>query len=56
MTGTIPRPRNQPNPVARAIREVCLLGSRRRIYVHFTPGGLEGRESAPRRGRDPGTG
>jgi len=40
MTGTIvkTRPRTRPNPVpASTIREVCLIGSPRRTYLHISP-------------------
>ncbi len=47
MTGTIPRtrPKVRPNKIlAPSIREVCLVGSPGRRYVHVTPKGLRSKQ------------
>ena len=43
MSTTIERAR--PKPLAPSIREVCLIGSRVRRYVHITPPGLRTQDS-----------
>jgi hypothetical protein len=34
------RPKHRPQALAPSIREVCLIGSRARRYVHLAPEGL----------------
>ena len=56
MTGTIPRIRPRPKAVAPPIREVCLVGSPRRTYVHVRPGEAGIRQAGSRNGREIGPG
>ncbi len=54
MTGTIARTRTRP--LVTSIREVCLVGSPRRTYVHISPKGLRTEDPGLRKTRDTGTG
>jgi hypothetical protein len=51
MTGTIAktRPKSRSHPTTPKIREVCLIGSLRRTYVHLRPGGLGTEDSGLRK-------
>ena len=58
MTGTIARTHTTPRPKALAplIREVCLVGSSRRAYVHIAPKGLRTEDSGRKKTRATGAG
>jgi hypothetical protein len=58
MTGTIPKSRTSPRPkaVAPSIREVCLVGSLHRTYIHATLGGLRTEDSGPSKALKAGAG
>jgi hypothetical protein len=58
MTGTIARTRTKPRPKALApmIREVCLVGSSRRAYVHIAPKGLRTQDTGLKKTRTTGAG
>jgi hypothetical protein len=41
------RPKNRSKILPPSIREVCLIGTRARRYVHISPAGLRNRNSGP---------
>jgi hypothetical protein len=58
MTGTISQARTESRPkiVAPMIREVCLIGSPGRTYIHVTLKGLRTEDSGLKKARNVGNG
>ena len=50
------RAKSRPKVLAPTIREVCLVGSPRRSYVHIRPEGLRAEDSGLRKTRSAETG